>query len=333
MPPESSITITQPPEFEYDVDSSSDYGFKWLAWIRRFDVWMQASGLTTQSEARKIALLLASAGEKIDEIYHSNVNNASTLEQVKTGIKEFLNPKKDPMFETIQFRAMKQHENEPIDEFCKRLRHKAIDYNFEDDQDRQIYLQIMSNCSRNDIREAALMGTTASTQWNLDRLLKHARSQEATNKQSKYIVNLSSKTSLGTNHTRHNPKQKELRRASKKSYDERLNHRQGYVKPICSNCGYNHADGLCRAKGKTCSHCKKLNHFSTVCESKLSGKPPSQTAMPYKQRQNRTNYQQRTHHTRESTADVSILVRSASSNRLSTSSKSGHEWHFTQIFD
>lgn len=64
MPPESSITITQPPEFEYDVDSSSDYGFKWLAWIRRFDVWMQASGLTTQSEARKIALLLASAGEK-----------------------------------------------------------------------------------------------------------------------------------------------------------------------------------------------------------------------------------------------------------------------------
>ena len=29
--------------------------------------------------------------------------------------------------------------------------------------------------------------------------------------------------------------------------------------------------------------------------------------MPYKQRQNRTNYQQRTHHTRESTADVSIL--------------------------
>lgn len=214
------------------------------------------------------------------------------------------------MFETIQFRAMKQHENEPLDEPIdanKRLRLKVIDCNFEDDQDRQIYLQIMSNCSRNDIKEAALMGTTASTQWNLDRLLKHARSQEATNKQSKYIVNLSCKTSLSTNHTRHNPKQKELRRASQKSYDERPNHRQGYVKPICSNCGYNHADGLCRAKGKTYSHCKKLNHFSTVCKSKLSGKPPSQTAMPYKQRQNRTNYQQRTHHTRESTADVSIL--------------------------
>ena len=103
MPPESSITITQPPEFEYDVDSSSDYGFKWSAWIRRFDVWMQASGLTTQSEARKIALLLASAGEKLMNFITAMSTIPQHWNRLKLASKNSLIQKRIPCSKRFSF--------------------------------------------------------------------------------------------------------------------------------------------------------------------------------------------------------------------------------------
>lgn len=35
----------------------------------------------------------------------------------------------------------------------------------------------------------------------------------------------------------------------------------------CTNCGYRHAKGQCRAAGVTCRNCQKLNHFARVCRS------------------------------------------------------------------
>jgi hypothetical protein len=35
----------------------------------------------------------------------------------------------------------------------------------------------------------------------------------------------------------------------------------------CRNCGFNHAQGQCRAKGATCHNCQKLNHFAKMCRS------------------------------------------------------------------
>jgi hypothetical protein len=36
---------------------------------------------------------------------------------------------------------------------------------------------------------------------------------------------------------------------------------------VCRNCGYQHAQGQCRAKGVTCRNCQKLNHFAKMCRS------------------------------------------------------------------
>ena len=48
------LRLTQPREFEYEPDSSSDYATKWKTWIRRFDKWLLSSGLSNQTDDRKL---------------------------------------------------------------------------------------------------------------------------------------------------------------------------------------------------------------------------------------------------------------------------------------
>lgn len=319
------VSINQPPEFDYDIDATTDQGAKWSSWIRRFDIWMEASGLNDAPEKRKIALLLSTAGEKIDEIFHSNVANAVTLADVKTGIKDFLVPKKDAMFTTIQFRTMKQNSNEPMDEFVKRLRLKAADCDFGEHTDREIYMMVMAHGTSNEVREAALRGTTQATPWDLPTLLRFARTHEATRAQSQQLASMTAHPQQSTNHTRHNPKQRALRKEHKSAFEERQRSTAGTSIPhrstekTCANCGYEHADRPCPAKDKACKHCGKLNHFVSVCRSKLAGKPPTrglnQTRQSYKKHQ--------THHTREekpqaatSDSDQSFAIRSIAPGRL-----------------
>jgi hypothetical protein len=46
-------------------------------------------------------------------------------------------------------------------------------------------------------------------------------------------------------------------------------------KKKCGRCGYDYPhQGKCPADGKTCTNCKKLNHFASVCRQ---GQPPERT--------------------------------------------------------
>ncbi|MEW8545660.1 MAG: hypothetical protein AB2693_19230, partial [Candidatus Thiodiazotropha sp.] len=40
-------------------------------------------------------------------------------------------------------------------------------------------------------------------------------------------------------------------------------------KDVCGNCGYKYTKAeICKANGKQCNHCKKWNHFQSMCRSK-----------------------------------------------------------------
>ena len=38
----------------------------------------------------------------------------------------------------------------------------------------------------------------------------------------------------------------------------------------CQNCGFSHIRNRCPAYGKLCSFCNKMNHFNSVCKTRLA---------------------------------------------------------------
>ena len=110
----------------------------------------------------------------------------------------------------------------------------------------------MAGCTSAEIRKQALQGASTATPLTLHDLIASARLEEPVIKQ-------------------------QLRRQSKASYEVNASAASGGHKKAgaCNNCGYDHTGRECPAKGKMCNHCKKVNHFSSVCRSKLAGKPPA----------------------------------------------------------
>ena len=152
------INIAPPRHFEYEPDSQENYGLKWKNWMRRFDNWLVSSGIEA-NDARKIAILISTAGEKIDEIHQTNKADDETCEGVKTMLEEYFNPRKDTLFETLQFRQIAQRNNEPIDEFVQRLRLKALNCDFGNRLETELFLQITAGCRSTGLRSKEIRGT------------------------------------------------------------------------------------------------------------------------------------------------------------------------------
>lgn len=265
------LRLTQPREFEYEPDSSNDYATKWKTWIRRFDKWLLSSGLSNQTDDRKINILTTTAGEQIEELCNVHAPTATTYDEVKNALNSYFAPIKETMFETIQFRTLNQRSNEPIDEFVQRLRVKANNCAFANN-DHEIYLQMMTGCISTEIRKQAIQGASRTTPLSLHELINAARLEEVSQKQASLM---NPKRHEAAHLKRHNPKQQQLRRFSKDNYETNTRASTANKPSLCNNCGYDHVNKPCPATGKTCKHCQKTNHFASVCRSRLTGKPPT----------------------------------------------------------
>jgi hypothetical protein len=71
--------------------------------MRRFDNWVISSGIIA-NDARKIAILISTAGEKIDEVHQTNRAENETYEGVKTMLEEYFNPRKDTLRDSDRYR-------------------------------------------------------------------------------------------------------------------------------------------------------------------------------------------------------------------------------------
>ena len=61
--------LASPSKFIVESDSRKSNSLRWTDWIRRFEVYIEATGIV--GERVKIATLLHVAGEEIESIYES----------------------------------------------------------------------------------------------------------------------------------------------------------------------------------------------------------------------------------------------------------------------
>ena len=241
----------------FSLEPAGTAATRWEFWISRLENFLLAHGIA--DEGRKKAILLHCVGEEVFERYRAIdlLDGAGTYNDTKVLLDGHFAAKRNAEYEVFNFRRTHQNPGESIDSFYTRLKQASKHCEFADAQ-KEIRSQIIQQTAEAAVRDKGLREPT----WTLDQLLDYGRGLEAARLQSgnmvsqpltpKHVpavgtVNQFSKTSKQT------PKKKQ-------TFDRK--------KGDCRGCGGTCTDRKrCRAWGKACNKCKKLNHFAAVCNA------------------------------------------------------------------
>ena len=249
---ENSTQVTQqtsaprsglPPFSPFDpIGDPSAVGQRWKKWVRRFEN-LLISLREFDSTIRR-GLLLTYVGEATNDIF------------------DILPGNKDVAI--FEFRELAQGNDENITDYYRRLKTKAADCGFTN-EDSEIKTQIIHRT-----RDARLRKKALREEMDLKALLKFGQSLEITDKQVKRLENSTNSVNSVKNNRQHvqyrnkygNNRWGRFLQNTEKQQDS---------KKTCRNCGgaFPHKNGVqsCPAHGKECHNCGKTGHFSKFCRS------------------------------------------------------------------
>ncbi len=250
--------------------------------------------------ADKIDNLLFCMGPNTYKKYESGKPNGGTetFDEIVERKKGSFKSKHSKVFHISQFRNVKQHESESIDNFVKRLREHAAECEFAN-EDGEILNQIIMNAFSVDLKRHILFLDDV----NLAKALKLARTIEKVNMELSTTTVYSQVDAVATDYQARGSRSAEMQaerndqrfkrkfpypHQSQPQYQNSTFHgaqntpqfpphrreRSPYPRSsnsICGMCGgqYPHRD-VCPARGKRCDKCNRFNHFQKMCRSKNS---------------------------------------------------------------
>ena len=246
--------IGLPPFGEFELLPRETAAIRFDKYIRRLSNMFKAMDITDPE--RQKAMLLHYMGEQATDIFDTLTMPAvnpddQTLNDVykcaTRAIKEHFEPHKSVDHLVYSFRKEVQSTCETVSEFYTRLVILAKRCDFQN-SDLEIKRQIIQGTTSHRLRRKAI-----ESSLSLADLLKHARAMEMANEQTSVIEKTHVNYVAQSNKKHFKPTQ----------YTVRPNQ-------TCGLCGgpYPHK-GECRAKGKECRLCGRMNHFAKVCRSKI----------------------------------------------------------------
>ncbi|KAI3359278.1 hypothetical protein L3Q82_002793 [Scortum barcoo] len=235
---------------------------EWRTFKQCFMLYLQAVGLDSKPDARKIALLLTVTGPQEVEVYNMFVytdgEDKDKFDTVVQKFDEHCSPKKNETLERYVFRSRMQQPGESFDAFLTDLKLKAKTCNFGVLQDSLIRGQLVFGIDDKKVRERLLR----ETELTLAGAVKTCHASELAKQHAKTFSNGvgeadKNSAAVATVSTR---SQKQRTGQAKRHKDsETFN---------CKRCGTQHAPKQCPAYGKVCNKCKGQNHFARHCFSK-----------------------------------------------------------------
>ena len=135
-------TVNQMPPFDPDSHIGGNIGPKWKIWLKNFEMYIIANGIT--AKAKKRALLLYQAGARVREIFRQIPDDKDDKDYNKAveRLNEYFKPQKHRLYEAYKFREARQDVSETLDQYYTRLRSLATGCEFAD-PDFEIMVQIV----------------------------------------------------------------------------------------------------------------------------------------------------------------------------------------------
>jgi len=226
----------------------------WQLFHQAWQNYEVATKLSIKPNAQRLATLLTVIGQDALEVYNTfdftEANNVRDIETVLSKFKAYCSPETNVTYERFVFLSRKQKSTESIDEFITDLKN------------------LSSNCefgaiSESLIKDVMILGLH-------DDRLKEVLLRE---------VNLTLHKAINIAHATENAKLQSsvLKREENNLFKVRSTNRTGHsssesVVNKCKFCGTSHKFNRnnCPAFGKTCSKCKKFNHFAKQCFTKIN---------------------------------------------------------------
>lgn len=219
--------------------------------LQAFNIYLEASELTKESDERKIAIFLNVAGEEAIDIFNTfklSNEEKKNYKKVIDEFQEYCKPRCNETYERFKFFSRNKHIDESYDSFIKDLKLLAKQCNFESQEESLIRDRLVLGTCDNQLQERLLR----TPDLKLVDAEKIVRAAEATQLQVRGL-----KGEAEVNSIRRKPVLKKSTESTADSGNKEVYH--------CYKCGTKHRSGQCIAFGQTCRLCKKPNHFAIGC--------------------------------------------------------------------
>lgn len=232
----------------------------WQRFKKKF-TWMVATLPKNATNDRKVGLFMTKAGDEAIDIYDTlGLADKPTLNEVITAYDNYVQLKKNTVFDRSVFYKLRQKPSQTIDSFVLQLKLQAEKCDFhKEEKDKLIRDFLVLGLTDVRLQEELLRDSTL----DLTKAVNQAKIWERSKIESKALSQETQRDELAVD------------RINRTVSARHQSNRESQVpssskKEECSRCGYIHRTSSCPAMGKECGYCHAIGHFKQKCLKRLS---------------------------------------------------------------
>ena len=252
----ATYQISQPESFNF---ASPD---EWPKWLRRFERFRQASGLTEKSEEAQVNTLIYCMGDRADDILRSfklPEEDTKKYKVVKDKFEGHFVKRRKVIFERAKFNSRKQELSEPVDVFITALYTLAENCNYGTLHDEMVRDRIVVGIRDSSLSEKLQL----DAELTLSTAVAKVRQAEEVKKQEPLLrgetpATGEKKPDIPVGAVQRGRRGGKVNRKPKSA-----------PRTTCTRCGKTppHDRHSCPARDAICRKCSKRGHFQVVCRS------------------------------------------------------------------
>ena len=262
----ATFQIAPPEQFNFNQPD------EWPKWIRRFERFRDASGLSEKDEVHQVNTLVYCMGDAADDILCSlglTSDEKKVYATVKTKFESHFVKRRNVIFERCKFNQRKQEEGESVDSFITALHGLTEHCNYGGLRSEMIRDRIVVGLSSSSVS----MKLQTDPELTLEKATAMARQHESVVKQQETVRGEQQKPpSIDAMESRKSGERKSKRfqnRSINKQFPAGQTPPRLLQKQVCTRCGKTHLHGKqhCPAREAICHKCSKKGHYQSMCKT------------------------------------------------------------------